>query len=81
MKFSSVYASLLVASLSAVSLAEISFDPLPLRLYAGDSCELRWTADRDYVSMTEVPRKRQTYGLVLIVMIVGLGAFTSPTLR
>ena len=56
MKLFTTYATLLVAVLSAVGLAEILFDPLPLRLYTGDSCELHWTTDRDYVSMHEVQR-------------------------
>jgi hypothetical protein len=54
MKLTSFYASLLLANLSAIALAEILFDPLPLRLYTGDSCELHWSTDTDYVSMTQV---------------------------
>jgi hypothetical protein len=54
MKLFTVYSSLLLASLSAIGLAEISFDPLPLRLYTGDSCELHWSTDTDYVSTPQV---------------------------
>jgi len=50
MQFLSFYVTLLVASLSAIGLAGILFDPLPLRLYTGDPHELYWTTDRDYVS-------------------------------
>lgn len=81
MKFTSVYASLLLAGLSAIGLADISFDPLPLRLYAGDSCELHWTSDRDYVSMPQIPVKRHTCGLVLTVMAVEPRTSTGSTLR
>jgi hypothetical protein len=56
MKLFSFHAALLVASLSAIGLAEISFDPLPLRLYTGDSCELHWTSDREHVSMPDAQR-------------------------
>jgi hypothetical protein len=55
MKLTSVYASLLLASFSAIGLAEILFDPLPLRLYSGDTCELHWSTDTDYVSTPQVP--------------------------
>ena len=51
MKLFSFYATLLVTSFSAIGLAEILLDALPLRLYTGESCELRWVTDRDYVSM------------------------------
>jgi hypothetical protein len=51
MKLFSMHAAFVVASFSTIGLAEILFDPLPLRLYTGDSCELHWTTDRDYVSM------------------------------
>lgn len=50
MKHFSFHAALLVATFSAIGLAEILLDPVALRLYTGDSCELHWTADRDYVS-------------------------------
>jgi hypothetical protein len=53
MKLSSTYTALLAASFSAIGLAEILLEPLPLRLYTGDSCELHWTSDRDYVSTHE----------------------------
>lgn len=57
MKHFSFYATLLVANFSAIGLAEILFDPLPLRLYTGDSCELHWTTDRNYVSMHDVQKR------------------------
>ena len=56
MKHFSFYAAFLIATFSAIGLAEILFDPLPLRLYTGDSCGLHWTTDRDYVSMNDVQR-------------------------
>jgi hypothetical protein len=56
MKLSTTYTALLAASFSAIGLAEILLEPVPLRLYTGDSCELHWTADRDYVSMHDVQR-------------------------
>lgn len=42
--------SMLIADLSAIGLASISLEPMPLQLYAGDVHELSWTTDRDYVS-------------------------------
>ena len=56
MKLLSFYAALLATSFSAIGQAEILLDALPLRLYTGDSCELHWTTDVDYVSMHDVPR-------------------------
>jgi hypothetical protein len=51
MKLSTTYTALLAASFSAIGLAEILLEPVPLRLYTGESCELRWTTDRYYVSI------------------------------
>jgi hypothetical protein len=45
--------SLLLASLSAIGLASISLEPMPSPLHAGDTHELSWTTDRDYVSNCE----------------------------
>ena len=56
MKFFSLSAALLVTGFSAIGLAEVLLEPLPLRLYTGDSCELRWTIDRDYVSTHDVQK-------------------------
>jgi hypothetical protein len=74
MKLSSLHA-LLFASLSAIGLAEISFDPLPLRLYTGDSCELHWSTDTDYVSTPHFC----SYLLVLTFVLSDPRALARPT--
>ena len=56
MKLLSFYATLLATSFSAIGQAEILLDALPLRLYTGDSCELHWTTDVDYVSMHDAQK-------------------------
>ena len=81
MKLTSFCTSLLVAKFSAIGLAEILLDPLPLRLYTGDSCELQWTTDRDYVSISSVYKFICRSMQRLTVIVTGIGASASPTLR
>lgn len=50
MKLMILNGSMLIAGLSAIGLASISLEPVPLQLYAGDVHELSWTTDQDYVS-------------------------------
>jgi hypothetical protein len=45
--------SLLIAGLSAIGLASMSLEAMPSPLHAGDTHELSWTTDRDYVSNCE----------------------------
>jgi hypothetical protein len=53
MKLTLLNCSLLIAGLSAIGLASISLEPMPSPLHAGDTHELFWTTDRDYVSNCE----------------------------
>jgi hypothetical protein len=53
MKLTILNGSLLIAGLSAIGLASISLEPMPSRIYTGDTHELSWTIDREYVSITE----------------------------
>ncbi|GAB7336019.1 hypothetical protein MBLNU13_g08841t1 [Cladosporium sp. NU13] len=63
MKLHFFYATLLVTSFSAIGLADISLDALPLRLYTGDSCELHWRTDRDYTLELLLVRRFDEDGL------------------
>lgn len=50
MKLTTLNGFMLIAGLSAIGLASVLLEPMPSKLYAGDTHILSWTTDRDYVS-------------------------------
>lgn len=80
MKLLSFYATLLVTSFSAIGLAEILLEPLPLRLYSGDACELHWATDRDYVSMHDVQGSIGLQAGTNLLFLIDFGTSSSPAL-
>lgn len=49
MRLSAVYNSVVIASFASNALAKIWFDPVASKLSPGDSLQLKWTTDHDYV--------------------------------
>lgn len=50
MKFSAIFQTLTIASLSTLGYATIFFERLPSNLTIGQTVKLNWSADHDYVS-------------------------------
>ncbi len=50
MKLSSVYSSLLAATLSTLGVATILIDPISSTVLVNDTLDITWSADQDYVS-------------------------------